>query len=82
MKRTSLLLFMLVFFSCSSRLAKNEVGPIDFSNPSLNEENIQNWIQIDQSLQLALPDSIIIGKVTQVEFTNSEIFLLETGINS
>jgi hypothetical protein len=82
MKRTSLLLFMLVFFSCSSRLAKNEVSPIDFSNPSLNEENIQNWIQIDQSLQLALPDSIIIGKVTQVEFTNSEIFLLETGINS
>lgn len=73
---------MLVFFSCSSQLEKNEIGPIDFSNPSLNAENIQNWIQVDQSLQLALPDSIIMGKVTQVELIDSEIILLETGINS
>lgn len=82
MKRPYLSLFALVFIACSSQLEKTEDSPIDFSSPNLIEENIQNWIQTDQSLQLVLPDSIIAGKVTQVEFTDSEIILLETGISS
>jgi hypothetical protein len=82
MRKVGLLLFTLIVLSCSSNEENRSISQIDFSNPQLIDENIQDWIHIEKSNQLAIPDSIPIGRITQVEFTESELVMLEVGIST
>jgi hypothetical protein len=66
--------------ACSSE--EKDMSKFDFSDPELIPEGIKEWIQVKSNIQLSLPDSIIMGKVLQVEFSDSEIFLLESGMNA
>jgi hypothetical protein len=81
--KSKTLLLVLVgfcFFSCSSTEGEGSIKTIDFSSPQLIDEDIQDWIQIQNTTQLAIPDSITIGRITQVEFTDSVIIMLEMGV--
>jgi hypothetical protein len=78
----SVLYVVLIFSSCTHQQSEESMKLIDFSNPQLVEDDIQDWIQIKKSIQLKLPDSIMIGKIVQMEFSDSELFLLESGSNS
>ena len=83
MKLPKLLLLSLlglVMIACSSE--EKDMSKFDFSDPELIPEGIKEWIQVKSNIQLSLPDSIIMGKVLQVEFSDSEIFLLESGMNA
>lgn len=82
MSKIGLLFFTLLVFSCSSKEENRSISQIDFSNPQLVDGEIQNWIQIEKSTQLAIPDSISIGRITQVEFTDSELVMLEVGVTT
>jgi len=82
MKKYCFFLYALVFFSCSSQHEIENVELINFTDPLHIEDDIKDWIQIEKSVQLAIPDFVFIGKVTQIEFSDSELFFLEDGINA
>lgn len=82
MKKYFTLIYIFLIFSCSSRNFEGNIVLLDFTNPQLVDEAIQDWIQIEESIQLNIPDSILVGKVIQLEFTESELYVLENGINS
>lgn len=82
MKKYYSILVLLVFFSCKSQGNEENIALIDFSKPQLIDEDVRDWVQIENRIQLDIPDSISFGKVIQLEFTDSEILVLENGINS
>jgi hypothetical protein len=63
-KTLLLVLVGFCFFSCSSTEGEGSIKTIDFSSPQLIDEDIQDWIQIQNTTQLAIPDSITIGRIT------------------
>lgn len=83
MRRHSLILLaVLIWCSCATPSENVGIEKIDFTSPGLVEEEISDWISVESAISLALPDSVLIGKVFQIEFFNEKIFLVESGINS
>lgn len=82
MKINFFLFVTLFFFSCSSQKDADNIDLLDFSNSKIMEVEIKDWIKVEATAQLDVQDSIPFGKIIQVEFSDSEIFVLENGINS
>lgn len=82
MKKLYFLFVLLAFISCKSQEDGGDIATIDFSNSQLIDENLEDWIQVENTIQLEIPDTIPFGKVIQIEFTDTEILVLENGINS
>lgn len=80
--RISIGVLIMALLSCTSQNQKLSAKKLDFKNPKLNTDPIEEWIQIEDVVSLDLPDSISLGKIKQIEFTGSEILVLEDGINS
>lgn len=75
--------FVFTFFSFSCKFYEKEgVKNVVYSDPTLVDEGLNEWVQVQNSIELELPDSLTIGKVVQIEFTDSEILVLEDGVNS
>ena len=68
---------LFIFMACGGTVGKQEQKVISFDNPQLIEEEFENWIKVSDAVQLDIPDSIIVGRVNQIEFTNQGIFLLD-----
>ena len=81
LEKLLLCLVWILLINCSSPEREKEISTIDFSEPEFINEGIGDWIQVEKNIQLSIPDSIILGKVLQIEFSESEIFLLESGVN-
>lgn len=73
---------VLIFFSCSPKKGAEYVKKIEFSDYQLKDGDVKDLVHVEEFIQLNVPDSILIGKVVQMEFSDSQIFLLEDGINS
>ncbi len=82
MKKYYSILILLGFFSCQSLEEEENIATIDFSSSEMIDQDIEEWIQVKNTIQLNVPDSILFGKVMQIEFTDTEILVLENGINS
>lgn len=83
MKRRYLIVFgVLLWCSCASPPESALVEKIDFTSPELVEEGISDWIRVESAIPLALSDSILIGRVLQIDFSSEEIFLLESGVQT
>ncbi|MBS4070543.1 MAG: 6-bladed beta-propeller [Algoriphagus aquaeductus] len=82
MKTKFFLLIMPFLFSCSLKKNADNIELLNFSNSKIMESEIEEWIKIESTTQLDVYDSILFGKVMQVEFSDSDILVLEDGINS
>lgn len=72
------ILGLLIFFSCSGR----DNSYILFAENKLLEDDIYSYIGQINSLELEVPDDIIIGAIENIEFYRSKIVLSENGLSS
>lgn len=61
---------------------ESNLNSIRYIDPISVNENFSDWINVEEALLLKVPDSISIGAIKQIEFTNSSIYILEDGITS
>ncbi|WP_139217502.1 6-bladed beta-propeller [Algoriphagus ornithinivorans] len=73
--------FLLIVFIVSCTPESN-FKSIKYLDPHFVNESFDDWIQLEQSFFLEIPDSIVVGVIKQIEFTDSLIYLLEDGITS
>lgn len=77
--RSFLIFFLFIILGCTSEFGGEA---IKYINPKLVDDPIDDWVRIHQRVVLDIPDSIFIGDIKQIEFSDSLIYLLEDGINS
>lgn len=71
-------LLIVLIVGCTSEVNNN----IKYIDPLLVNENLDDWLQIERSFLLEIPDSIVVGAIKQIEFGESSIYLLEDGVTS
>jgi hypothetical protein len=77
--RKLLFLCCIILASCAPT---HESEGILFVDPITVDGDLTEWLDIEQSVILNIPDSIVFGKVKQIEHQDSLVFLLEEGVAS
>lgn len=72
-------LLIILIIGCTSEANFKSIGYMD---PIAVNENFKDWFKVEEAFLLEVPDSIGVGAIKQIEFTDSLIFLLEDGVTS
>lgn len=78
MKKYIAILFIILISCREKEQASKKI--IGFTNPEIIEDTASEWIQIDKYFSLNIPDSISIGLVKQIQWTDSLLYIVEDGI--
>jgi hypothetical protein len=72
-------LLIILIVGCTP---ESNIKSIRYLDPFFVDENLDDWLQIERSFFLEIPDSIVVGAIKQIEFADSSIYLLEDGVTS